>query len=140
MARYDKWLPLIGFTFACLGATSCSRPSPTQAVEQRFDAYMNAWLKRDLDDVWKLTSSRVKRGNDNNKSSFRQFAEEQNIYFVSYKKISTEVEGSHARVIADMAMTDSAKTAVMAERQKCDLVLEKGTWYVDDCKPLNPPV
>ena len=110
------------------------------AVERRFDTYMNAWVKRDIDGIWNAMSPRLKQGNGNSKKVYRKFVEEQNIYFLRYSRRETKMDGSRAYVIADMTITDSAKTEIVEERQRCDLVHHKGSWYIDDCKPLNPPV
>jgi hypothetical protein len=140
VTRHKTWFPLAATVLISLSATSCASQSPQVAVEKRFDAYMKAWIDRDIDGVWNAMSPRLKQGNGNTRAAYRKFVEEQNIYFVRYNRLETKVAGSHAQVIADMAITDSAKTETVEERQRCDLILEKGTWYIDDCKPLNPPV
>lgn len=139
LLRHKAWFALVGSALLSLNMTSCASPSGPESVEQRFDTYMNAWVERDIDKVWELMSPKLKRGNGNDKDAFRAFVEEQNMYFVDYTRLETKIDGGQARVIADMAITDSAKTEIVEERQRCDLVLHKGSWYVDDCKPLNPP-
>ena len=118
---------------------NCTPASPEEAVDKKFDAYMNAWINHDIGGVWKATSPRIREDGGGSKEDFKKFIIAQNVYPAHFKRVETQVNGDRASVIADVALTDAAKTETLEEREKCELVLQNGSWYVDDCKPLHPP-
>lgn len=136
LIRHNVWLAFAAAVLSSVSLSSCASSPTKEEAEARFDSYMTAWIQRDIDEVWQLMSPRMRRSN-NDKSAFSKFVEGQNIYFVDYERVSSNVEGDRAQVIADMVITDAARTETIEERQRCDLVFESGEWYVDDCRPLD---
>jgi hypothetical protein len=138
--RRKIWVALMESALIVTNTTGCASPSREESAGKKFDTYMEAWINRDIDQIWDAMSPKLKKGNGNSRETYRNFVASQNIYFSKYNRLETRVYGDRAYVIADMIITDSARTDTVKERQRCDLVAYSGSWYIDDCKPLRPAI
>jgi len=113
------------------------RSRPEEQVRLRFEQYMAAWERQDVNTVWSLMSPRLKQGNDNNINAFKQSIVSAGFHPAAHKVRSVTVKKGEAIVVADMVFADSTGRSVGSETERCQFVNPDGEWLFDDCQPFE---
>lgn len=116
-----------------LVSASCAKDVRGDDAEQVFSQYIRAWKNNDTATVWRLMSSRLKNGNNNDKAYFEKFVTDHGFRPVGYQVISVNREGDAVEIEANVEYSGRSNENLGGERQVCRMILETGSWRFDDC-------
>lgn len=99
---------------------------------------MEAWKKYDIEKVWDMMSPRLKHGNDDSLSKYKEFAMKQGVRPFGYKIRKITINDKIAVVEAEMQTSDFYGRNLGSDWEKCKFINIDEVWYLDDCKLIDP--
>ncbi len=105
-----------------------------ETVKRRFQDYMEAWKKNDIETVWEIMSPHLKEGNDNSLTEFRDFVMKQGVRISGYKIGKITIEGETAIVETELQASDFHGNNLGGDWHGCKFINIDEIWYSEGCK------